>query len=83
MASSPKPAFTQKFTAVTNIHYGWVIVFVSTLLMGIGYGIMYSYSVFFKPILDTFGWDRATVSSVYSISLVKRGSINPYRLAVR
>ena len=74
MASSPKPAFTQKFTAVTNIHYGWVIVFVSTLLMGIGYGIMYSYSVFFKPILDTFGWDRATVSSVYSISLVLRGA---------
>ena len=74
MATSLKPSFTDRFTSTTNIYYGWVIVFVSTLLMGIGYGIMYSYSVFFKPILDTFGWDRATVSSVYSVSLILRGA---------
>ena len=37
---------------------------------------MYSYSVFFKPIIDTFEWDRATVSSVYSISLVLRGAVS-------
>jgi MFS family permease len=76
MAASLKPSFTEKFQSATGIYYGWVIVVVSTLLMGIGYGIMYSYSVFFKPILDTFDWDRATVSSVYSISLVLRGAVS-------
>ena len=76
MATSIKPTFTDRFTSSTGIYYGWVIVFVSTLLMGIGYGIMYSYSVFFKPILDTFDWDRATVSSIYSISLVLRGAVS-------
>ena len=74
MTTYPKPNFTDRFTSATNIYYGWIIVFVSTLMMGVGYGIMYSYSVFFKPIVDTFDWDRATVSSIYSISLVLRGA---------
>ena len=34
---------------------------------------MYSYGVFFKPIVDSFQWDRTTVSSVYSMALVLRG----------
>ena len=76
MAAPSKPYFTDRFTSATSIYYGWVIVSVATLLMGIGYGIMYSYSVFFKPIIDTFEWDRATVSSVYSISLVLRGAVS-------
>ncbi len=38
------------------------------------YGLMFSYSVFFKPLADDFGWDRATVSLVYSASLVIRGA---------
>ena len=53
--------------------YGWVIVLVCTLMMAVTYGLMYSYSVFFKPLGDNFGWDRATVSSVYSASLIIRG----------
>ena len=37
---------------------------------------MYSYGVFFKPLADHFGWDRATVASVYSISLIVRGAMS-------
>ena len=37
---------------------------------------MYSFSVFFKPLAEYFNWDRATVSLVYSISLVMRGGIS-------
>ena len=66
---------SEKFTAITHIHYGWVIVAVSTLIIGLAYGTMYSYSVFFKPIVASFGWDRATVSSIYSLSLVFRGAV--------
>jgi MFS family permease len=56
--------------------YGWVIVAVCTLMLAVSYGLMYSYSVFFKPLADNFGWDRATVSLVYSASLVIRGAIS-------
>lgn len=68
--------FTDKFTEITGIYYGWVVVAVSTVVIAFAYGIMYSYSVFFKPILDTFDWDRATVSSIYSISLILRGAVS-------
>jgi MFS family permease len=56
--------------------YAWVIVISCTLLMAVTYGLMYSFSVFFKPLAQYFNWDRATVSLVYSISLVTRGGIS-------
>jgi MFS family permease len=57
-------------------NYGWVIVIAGTLMMAVTYGLMYSYSVFFKPMAEYFNWDRATVSSVYSASLIFRGAVS-------
>jgi len=56
--------------------YGWVIVAVCTLMTAVTYGLMYSYGVFFKPLAAHFNWDRATVSAVYSVSLIMRGAIS-------
>jgi MFS family permease len=56
--------------------YGWVIVAASALMIGVTYGLMYSYSVFFKPLADYFDWDRATVSVIFSASLVIRGAVS-------
>jgi MFS family permease len=62
--------------ARNKIFYGWVIVAVCTLMLVITYGLMYSYSVFFKPLATYFNWDRETVSLVYSVSLIFRGAIS-------
>jgi MFS family permease len=59
-----------------NRSYGWVVVVACAVMLGITYGLMYSYSVFFKPLADTFNWDRATVSLIYSASMVIRGAIS-------
>ena len=56
--------------------YGWVIVAACALLIGFTYGLMYSYSVFFKPLAEYFNWDRATVSLIYSASMFIRGAIS-------
>jgi MFS family permease len=56
--------------------YGWVILAVCTLMTTVTYGLMYSYGVFFKPLAAHFDWDRATVSAVYSVSLIMRGAIS-------
>ncbi len=58
-----------------KIYYGWVIVAVCSLSMAISYGIIYSYSVFFKPIAAQFNWDRATVASIYSLAMIFRGAV--------
>jgi MFS family permease len=60
----------------SKFFYGWVIVAICTLMMAVGYGLIYSYSVFFKPLGEYFNWDRATVSGVYSASLIIRGAFS-------
>jgi OFA family oxalate/formate antiporter-like MFS transporter len=59
-----------------SIYYGWVIVAVCTLTMGVAYGVMYSFSVFFKPIAAHFHWNRSTVSSIYALALIFRGTVS-------
>jgi MFS family permease len=43
------------------------------LMVGVTYGLIYSFSVFFKPLADHFNWDRTTVSFVYSAFVLIRG----------
>lgn len=59
----------------SHFYYGWVIVASCTVIIAITYGMLYSYSVFFKPLADYFSWDRATVSMIFSASLFIRGAI--------
>src|SRR3954469_5008255 len=47
----------------------------------LGRGLAESFTVFLKPISETFGWDRAEVVSVYSLSALAGGLADP--LAVR
>jgi len=54
--------------------YGWVIVAACGLMIFITYGLIYSYSVFFKPLAESFQWDRATVSLIYSLATIIRGA---------
>jgi MFS transporter, OFA family, oxalate/formate antiporter len=55
-------------------NYGWVIVAACSLMIFVTYGLTYSYSVFFKPLADYFQWDRASVSLIYSLSVIIRGA---------
>src|ERR1700744_3287613 len=43
----------------------------------IGRGLGESFTVFLKPILESFGWDRAQVVSVYSLSALAGGLASP------
>lgn len=49
--------------------YGWIIVAASFLVL-MNYGIFYTYSVFFKPLIAEFGWSRAETSLAFSFYLV-------------
>ena len=50
--------------------YGWFVAiacFITLIISGITY---YCFGVFFKPLQDEFGWDRALTSSAYTIFLL-------------
>lgn len=48
--------------------YGWVIVAGAFTANAVGFGILYSFTIFFKPILEEFGGGRAGVSVIASIA---------------
>jgi MFS family permease len=54
-----------------KVFYGWWIVLIAALGLSIGYGpiIVYTFSVFFKPVSEEFNWGRAETSLVFSLSL--------------
>ncbi|MCK6576711.1 MAG: MFS transporter [Anaerolineae bacterium] len=53
-----------------RFHYAWVIVVVTFLGLLLSAGVRNATSVLFEPLEAHFGWDRASVSLAFAISLV-------------
>ena len=53
--------------------YGYLIVIAAFLIFFICGGSQYSFSVFFKPVLNEFGWSRAAISGAYSLNMILSG----------
>ena len=62
---------TSKFRQ--HFFYGYVIVVALFITQFFMYSTRTSYGLFFMPILDDFGWNRAFVSGAYSISRIIKG----------
>jgi len=56
--------------------YGWYMVAASWLLVFLVSAV--AVSVFFKPMLEDFGWDRATLSSVQSVAVIAFTIASPF-----
>jgi sugar phosphate permease len=54
------------------LFYGWVVVLVGFVTLGVAFGIWYSFSVFFLAIIKEFGWSRAAASSIFSAILISQ-----------
>lgn len=58
-----------------KLFYGWVIALSAFLVLLIVGGTMYSFGVFFQPLLDEFGWTRAMTSGAFSLYMVLHGCL--------
>ncbi len=58
----------QKFENPRKFFYGYIVVAISLLIMALMWAGHYSFGVFFKPVLNDFGWTRATTSGAFSIA---------------
>jgi MFS family permease len=58
--------------------YGWVVVAVAFVTMAIGVNTRTAFSLLFPPILDEFGWDRATIAGAFSIGFVASALYTPF-----
>lgn len=53
-----------------GVFYGYIIVIVSFLIFIVAYGAQYSFGIFFKPLIEEFGWSRASTSGAYSLNML-------------
>jgi MFS transporter, OFA family, oxalate/formate antiporter len=54
---------------VTKIYYGWFVV-IGTFLATMGFGIFFSFGVFYTPLLHEFGWTKTQTASLVSVAAV-------------
>jgi sugar phosphate permease len=57
----------------SHIFYGWYIVALCIICMGLIYGIRNSFSVLFGPILEEFGWLRSSTALMLSLNVLVYG----------
>lgn len=57
--------------------FAWVIVGVSFMTLGLTYGVMYCFSVFFVALLKEFHWSRSVGAGAYSFCLILHHLIGP------
>jgi len=50
-----------------RIYWGWYVVLGAFLIMGINYGMRYSFGIFLKPMAQEYQWSRSAVSAGISI----------------
>lgn len=61
-----------------KIFYGWWIVLSTNVICLLGFGTwLYSFGVFFKPMMSEFGWTRAMTAGAYSMRSIEGGIASP------
>lgn len=63
-----KPSGTE-----TRFIHGYIIVAAAFCIMLAIWGTYFAFGVFFKPVLDDFGWTSAMTSGAFSLSIFLRG----------
>ena len=57
----------------SGFFYGYHVVGTSLLIMAIMWGVYYAFGVFFKPVLNEFGWTKAMTSGAFSLASMMNG----------
>ncbi len=58
--------------------YGWVIVAVAFVTMGLGVNTRTAFSLLFPPILDEFGWERGMTAGAFSFGFLVSAALSPF-----
>ncbi|HEY7363370.1 MAG TPA: MFS transporter [Methylomirabilota bacterium] len=59
------------------IFYGWIIVAVAFVTMGVGVNARTAFSLLFPPILDEFGWERGATAGAFSFGFLVSAALSP------
>ena len=71
-AASPRSLYAR-----LPVFYGWVIVAVVFVTMGIAVNARTAFSLLFPPILDEFGWERGMTAGAFSFGFIVSAILSP------
>jgi MFS family permease len=57
--------------------YGWLVVAVVFVTMGVGVNARTAFSLLFPPILDEFGWERGVTAGAFSFGFLVSALLSP------
>jgi hypothetical protein len=61
------------------IYYGWVVVAVVFVSMGVGVNARTAFSLLFPPILAEFGWERGVTAGAFSFGFLVSAALGALR----
>jgi SNF family Na+-dependent transporter len=61
-----------------RMHYAWVVVAVTFVLLLTAAGVRATPSVLIVPLEEAFGWSRATISFAVAINIFLYGLMGPF-----
>src|SRR5512142_2754215 len=64
------------------LHYAWIVVAITFVVLMAGAGIRATPGVLIVPLEHEFGWTRATTSSAVSLGLLLYGLTGPFCAAI-
>jgi len=70
-------ASSRSLYARLPVYYGWVIVAVVFVTMGIAVNARTAFSLLFPPILDEFGWERGMTAGAFSFGFIVSAILSP------
>ena len=82
-APEPAPPSTaarsvESFATRLPFFYGWIVVAVAFITLGVSVSVRTSFSLLFPPILDEFGWSRGTTAAAFSVGFFSSALLAPF-----
>jgi len=68
----------RKVHARLPFFYGWVMVALAFVTMGVGVNARTAFSLLFPPILDEFGWERGVTAGAFSFGFLVSAVLSPF-----
>lgn len=72
------PGRPGSFLTKLPFFYGWVVVAVAFVTLGVSVSVRTSFSLLFPPILDEFGWSRGTTAAAFSVGFFSSALLSPF-----
>ena len=58
--------------------YGWILVAVAFVTVGLGVNARTDFSLFFPPIVDEFGWERGLTAGAFAFGFLVSAALSPF-----